>query len=224
MELQEQIKKADEMFPEEKRKEIIHRIAEEIFRYEGIKISKKVISAMIKINRGYFVIPSHLKYAYKDAPLPLPKNQTISALHMVMIQLHLLDVKKGMKILEIGTGSGYNTSILSYLVGEKGKVVTIEYIYDLYNYAKERFNMLGYRNIIPIHGDGKKGYKKFAPYDRIISTACATTIYRSWKEQIKDNGIILTPIYIEGTQKLIKYYNETKETEEIMDVRFVPIL
>ncbi len=224
MKLQEQIKKADEMFPEEKRKEIIKRIAEEIFRYEGMKISKRVINAMIKINRGYFVMPSYLKYAYTDTPLPLPKNQTISAIHIVMIQLHLLDVKKGMKILEIGTGSGYNTSVLSYLVGKKGKVVTIEYFLDLYNYAKERFNILGYKNITPIHGDGKKGYEKFAPYDRIISTACATTIYSSWKEQIKDNGIILTPLYVEGTQKLIKYYNKTKEMKEIMDVRFVPLL
>ncbi len=225
-ELKELFKKADMLFPYQKRREIISRICEKIYEIDNIEIPPKIQRVAAKVNRGYFVPEKYLNYAYEDTPLPLIKNQTISAIHMVLIMLTLLNIKKGQRILEIGTGSGYNATLLSHLVGKKGEIISIEYFDELYEYAKKRISLLNLGNVLLIKGDGKKGYPYKKPYDRIISTACAKEIYQAWKDQIDEKkGIILTPIYYSAfSQMLVKYIKREDRIETYFPVSFVPLL
>ena len=202
------------------REEILRKIARYLYEVDGIEISDRIIEAMLKIDRRDFVLPSYIDRAYEDAPLPIPDGQTISAIHMVMILLHYADLNEGMKIMEIGTGSGYLTALIAELIGS-GKVVSIEYSEKLHRFAKENLSKYSYDNIILLKGDGKEGYPPMAPYDRIICSAATKEIPKEWKEQISPDGFILTPLYVGEDQYLIKYYKEN--VEKIMRVAFVPL-
>lgn len=139
--------------------------------------SEAVRKAMEKVPREEFLPPDQRRYAYLDQPLPIGEGQTVSAPHMVAMICEVLDLKKGMKVLEIGAGCGYNAAVVAEIVGKEGHVYSIERIKSLYNMAKNNLKRLGYDDrVTVIFGDGTLGYPDAAPYDRIYVTASAPQI------------------------------------------------
>ena len=185
----------------------------------------KIESAFRNIPRHEFVMPSELDRAYYNEPLPIMKNQTISQPIVVSRMTEWLDIKKGQKILEIGTGSGWQTAILSYLVGS-GIVYSVEFHPELVKFARENLEKLGIDNVHVILDDGSMGYPKESPYDRIIITAACTEIPLPLFDQLRENGLIIAPVG-DSSQSLILL---KKTSEGIIELKnqsnyvFVPLL
>jgi len=182
-----------------------------------------VLNAIGQIPRHLFFESSFEKWAYKDEAFPIDCEQTISQPYTVAFQTSLLDVKKRQHVLEIGTGSGYQASVLA-LMG--ARVFTIERHKPLYLSAGKMFKKLGLHRIRTYYGDGYKGLPEMAPFDRIIVTAAAPTVPQPLKDQLKIGGILVIPT---GTteQRMLKIcrLNETEWTEEDhVEFRFVPFL
>ena len=193
----------------------------EKLREEGIK--EEILEAIEKIDRVNFVPESHLAEAYEDHPLSIGYGQTISQPYTVAFMLQELELKKNDKVLEIGTGSGWNAALVSYLIGEEGKVYTAEVVDELARKAKEKLK--SYKNVTVLNGDASHGLPEYAPYNKIILTAAPKKIAEEFKEQLADNGILLAPVG-EYTQKLIKLVKKGKnflETEK-GDFIFVPLV
>lgn len=161
---------------------------------KGYISNTKVINAMKKIQRHFFV-PEHLKSAaYYDHPLQIGEGQTISAPHMVGIMLERLDLKEGQKVLEVGGGSGYHAALVAEIVGEAGHVYSIERIEILAERAKNNIKKSGLeKRVTIIVGDGSCGLKEHAPYDRIFITCAAPGIPQPLIDQLKDGGKLLIP-------------------------------
>ncbi len=187
-----------------------------------MKISRNVISAFKQTPREEFVLPEWRDAAYEDSALPIIAEQTISQPSTVVIMLDALEVKEGMKVLEIGAGSGYNAALLSKLAGQ---VYSIERIKELAEFAKKNLKKAGIKNVTVIHADGKKGYAKEAPYDRIIVTAAAEKIPDVLLKQLKDGGVLLMPVGPEYGQELIRVRRKGKEYfhEKLGAYVFVPL-
>ena len=203
----------------EKRKKMVEKLKREL------NLSEKVVKAMLKVPRHVFV-PEYASEAYNDYPLPIGYGQTISAPHMVAIMCELLELKEGEKVLEIGTGCGYHAAVVAEIVGEKGKIITIERIPELAERAKRTLEELEIENVKVIVGDGSKGYKEEAPYDKIYVTAAAPDIPKSLLEQLKNGGKIVIPI---GDYVQYLYVVEKDKTGKITKknwgpVRFVPLI
>lgn len=184
-----------------------------------------VESAFRNIPRHEFVPESELDYAYYNEPLPIMKNQTISQPGVVSRMTEWLDVKRGQNILEIGTGSGWQSGILSYLVGD-GIVFSIELHPELVKFAQGNLKKLKIKNVHVILGDGSIGYAKESPYDRIIITAACTEIPLPLLEQLKENGLLLAPVG-DASQSLILLKKTSKGIVEIKNQSnyvFVPLL
>ena len=168
------------------------RLVENLER-EGIIKSEKVKRAFLRVPRYKFVLERYKEYAHIDEPLPIPAGQTISAPHMVAIMLELAELKEGMNLLEVGTGSGWNAALIYELVRQD--VYTIERIPELAEFAKRNLKRAGYKNKVHvIVGDGTKGFPPKAPYDRIIVTAGAPKVPEPLIEQLKVGGKILIPV------------------------------
>ncbi|MGB9675255.1 MAG: protein-L-isoaspartate(D-aspartate) O-methyltransferase [Candidatus Nanoarchaeia archaeon] len=196
---------------------------EALLRYweaSGLVKNKKVLKAFEKVPRENFVLPKYKEYAYLDEPLPLFAGQTISQPTTVAIMTEALDVKAGQKILEVGSGSGYQAAILAELVGPKGKVWTVERIKALADFAKK--NLICYKNVKVIHADGTKGLPKVAPFDRIIITAAAAELPKTLFAQLKEKGIMVLPIE-DRLFKIIKLKDGPK-FEDLGPFVFVPLL
>lgn len=163
----------------------------ENWRAQGIG-DERIYKAFKEIKREDFIPKELRKEAYRDAPLPIYENQTISQPSTIIEMLELLDVKEDSKILEIGTGSGYNAALLSKLTAKT--VYSIERIKKLAEFAKSNLKKAKIKNVEVIYGDGSKGYAKEAPYDRIIATCAAKEIPNAWKEQLNEKGIIVAPV------------------------------
>jgi len=168
-------------------------------KMEGVIRSSLVEEAFLSVPRECFV-PEHLRdYAYSDTPLPIGYGQTISAPHMVALMTEELQVEPGHRVLEIGTGSGYQAAILAYIVSKnpQGHVYTIERIAPLAQRALKNIlkTRLGLEEFITIIvGDGTQGVPQFAPYDRIIVTAAAPSIPKPLIEQLKPGGRMVVPV------------------------------
>lgn len=162
--------------------------------------SDKVISAFKKVDRKNFVPEKFIRLAYSDSPLPIGPDATISQPLTVAFMTEALDVEKNSKVLEIGTGSGYQAAVLSKLCK---KVITIEVIPNLVKFAKK--NLKSYKKVKVIEGDGFNGFEKEAPYDRIISTAHVSEIPSVWFDQLKENGKIVAPVGTKGYQRLVLF-------------------
>ncbi|MFP4620267.1 MAG: protein-L-isoaspartate(D-aspartate) O-methyltransferase [Bacteroidales bacterium] len=158
-------------------------------RKKGIK-DEQVLEAIEKVPRHYFMESGFEQFAYKDQAFPIAKGQTISQPYTVAFQTELLDLKKHEKVLEIGTGSGYQTAIL---VEMGAKVYSIERYRDLYLKAKKTLNELGYQPHL-FYGDGYKGQPAYAPYDKILITAGASEIPRELIDQLKEGGKMVLPL------------------------------
>jgi protein-L-isoaspartate(D-aspartate) O-methyltransferase len=193
---------------------------------ERYGVSKNIIEAMNKIDRKYFVPENVKDLAYDDIPLPIGFGQTISAPHMVGIMCKELDLKEKDKVLEIGTGSGYNAAVMSLLVGKSGHIYTIERIKQLYKIATKRFKQFGLTNITCILGDGKEGFEEYAPFDKIVVTCYSKFVPNKLLEQLDDNGILLIPVGDEFIQvlKKIKKINGQILEEDLLHVKLVPLV
>ncbi|WP_456453618.1 protein-L-isoaspartate(D-aspartate) O-methyltransferase [Thermococcus sp.] len=165
----------------------------EALEREGIIKSKKVKEAFLKVPRYKFVPEESAQWSHVDEPLPIPAGQTVSAPHMVAIMLELAELEEGMKVLEVGTGSGWNAALIAEIV--RTDVYTIERIPELVEFARKNLKRVGYEGIVHvIPGDGTKGFPPEAPYDRIIVTAGAPKVPEPLVEQLKPGGKLLIPV------------------------------
>ncbi len=168
------------------------RLVRQLERERIIK-SKHIKTAFLKVPRYKFVLDRYKHYAHVDEPLPIPAGQTISAPHMVAIMLEVADLKEGMNVLEIGTGSGWNAALIYELV--KRDVYTIERIPELVEFARRNLEKACYEDKVHvILGDGTKGFPPKAPYDRIIVTAGAPKVPEPLIEQLKVGGKLIIPV------------------------------
>ncbi len=189
----------------------------------GIK-DKRVLDVMGWVERHRFVPEKIKEYAYEDTPLSIGKGQTISQPYIVALMTELLELKGDEKILEIGTGSGYQAAILAELTKE---VYTVEIIESLGKEAEERLKELGYSNIKVKIGDGFYGWQAYAPFDAIMVTAAADALPQPLIDQIKVGGRLVIPIGDEGGQKLLliqKQPGGKLKKNEITGVLFVPLV
>jgi protein-L-isoaspartate(D-aspartate) O-methyltransferase len=184
---------------------------------------QRVLEAMNQIPREKFV-PKEIRFsAYADRPLSIGHHQTISQPYVVALMCQLLKLKGTEKILDVGTGSGYQAAVLSRLAK---KVITIEVIPDLAKKAKEILGKLNYQNVIVIIGDGRKGSPDHAPFDKIISAAASENIPQAWKNQLKTGGQIVLPMEHGLGQKLVRVTktNSGFKKESFGGVMFVPLV
>jgi len=184
---------------------------------------EKVLEVMNKIERHKFV-PNNLKWqAYEDHPVPIGYGQTISQPYIVALMTQSLDVNENYKVLEIGTGSGYQAAVLSELARE---VYTIEIIEELAQAAEERLNNLKYKNAKVKNADGYFGWPEKGPFDAIIITAASNHIPPPLLEQLKDKGKLIIPlgnIRTFQTLTIVTKKGDELETKFITGVRFVPL-
>jgi protein-L-isoaspartate(D-aspartate) O-methyltransferase len=183
----------------------------------------KVLKVMGTVKREYFVPKSRRKEAYADRPVLIGHGQTISQPYIVALMTQILKVKPGEKVLEIGTGSGYQAAVLSYFTNN---VYSIEIDEELAQKARERLNKLGYKKIKIKQGDGYRGWPEYAPFDAIIITAAAPKAPEPLMKQLKVGGRIVMPLGPRGSvQQLTKIVKTEKgpKTEKLVDVLFVPM-
>ena len=191
-------------------------------RESGIS-DAKVLSAIEKIPREKFISEAYRNQAYENIALPIENNQTISQPYVVARMTALLDVKSNHKVLEIGTGSGYQCAVLSIL---SRRVYTIERIKNLHESSKNIFEKLKLTNIVSKYDDGNNGWVEQIPFDRIIFTAASKKINNEIFSHIKNEGIIVCPIVKNDKQILVKYTKQNNKiiSKEYDDVLFVPNL
>ena len=191
-------------------------------RESGISNSK-VLSALEKIPREKFISETYRNQAYENIALPIGSNQTISQPYVVAKMTELLDVNSNHKVLEIGTGSGYQCAILSKLAR---RVYTTERIKELHEKSQKIFEELNLFNIVSRYQDGNNGWIEQKPFDRVIITAATKKISDDFFSHIKENGIIVSPIVKNNKQVIIKYIKKNNRiiTEEHDNVLFVPNL
>lgn len=196
------------------------KMVETQIKARGIK-DYRVLSAMLKIERHLFVPETLRSSAYSDQPLPIGEGQTISQPYIVALMTDLLELKGGERVLEVGTGSGYQAAILAELAKE---VYTIEIIERLASSAKNLLFDLGYRNITVKAGDGYLGWPEVAPFDAIIITCAPDHIPKPLLEQLKEGGRMVVPVgtYSQELKKIIKRSGKI-ETTDIIPVIFVPM-
>lgn len=184
----------------------------------------KVLEAMSNVPRHLFIPAKNQKYAYKDRPVAIGYGQTISQPFIVAFMTELLSLNSKSKVLEIGTGSGYQAAILAEIVMD---VYTIEIVEPLYKKSKSLFEKLDYKNIHTKYGDGYYGWQEKGPYDGIIVTCASEFIPPSLIKQLKIGGLLCIPVGpIFGIQNLLLIRKKDKdniETEVICQVRFVPL-
>ncbi len=190
---------------------------------KGIK-NELILSAFMDIPRHYFLEKTFADWAYKDVAFPIDADQTISQPYTVAMQTTLLDIKKGDKVLEIGTGSGFQACVLSHM---GAKVYTIERQKKLFDKTEKFLHDIGFGNIRTLYGDGYEGAPRFAPFDKILITAGASEIPEKLIEQLKPGGIMVIPLGQGDLQKMLKITKSedgSLKKENFGNYRFVPFL
>lgn len=203
-------------------KNSINRVTEQALVAKGIT-DKNVLDALRKIPREKFVEESLKELSYSDAPLPIGHNQTISSIYTVALMTQSLHLNKSHKILEIGTGSGYQAAILSMLCMS---VFTIERIRDLSLKARDILGKLNLHNVTFIIGDGTIGFKEYAPYDRILVTACSPDVPEALFTQLSEGGIMVMPLENGDSQNIfvIEKKNGKMYSNNIAPANFVRLI
>lgn len=187
--------------------------------------SPKIFSAMLQVPREEFISKKDKHFAYKDSPVSIRYGQTMSQPYTVAFMTDLLNLKGKEKVLEIGTGSGYQAAILSLLVKE---VFTVEIVKDLARKANKILTKLGFKNVYTKTGTGEAGWVEEAPFDAILITAALESkVPRTLFDQLKTNGVLVVPIG-EGNDKIMTKYTKRKsgkiEKEEHGIFHFVPFV
>lgn len=185
--------------------------------------NQRVIQAMINVPRHLFVPEAYERMAYEDRPLPIGEGQTISQPYIVALMTDLLDPEPNMKVLEIGTGSGYQAAVLAEIVKE---VYSIEIVDVLGRIAKDLLIDLGYKNIYTKIGDGYKGWPDKSPFDAIIVTCAPTDIPEPLENQLKEGGKMIIPLGGSIVQELILFEKKDGKLikKSVAPVRFVPMV
>ena len=184
---------------------------------------KAILSAIEKVPREKFVPESLRQHAYENASLPIAGNQTISQPYVVARMTQELSLKQSDRVLEIGTGSGYQTAILSFLAR---RIYTVERIRPLLVSAENQLKALKISNVLFRHADGHLGWPEAAPFEKIIVTCQISNIPENLKTQLKDGGILVAPVGEAGKENLLKLTRDGDafKVEELMAVRFVPMV
>lgn len=184
---------------------------------------KSILSAVEKVPREKFVPESLRQHAYENASLPIAGNQTISQPYVVARMTQELAPKQSDRVLEIGTGSGYQTAILSFLAR---RIYTVERIRPLLVSAENQLKALKISNVLFRHADGHLGWPEAAPFEKIIVTCQIKNIPETLKAQLKDGGILVAPVGEAGKEMLLKVTRNGDQfkMEELMAVRFVPMV
>jgi protein-L-isoaspartate(D-aspartate) O-methyltransferase len=182
----------------------------------------RVLAAMKQVPRHLFVDAKERAQAYEDHPLPIAGNQTISQPYIVALMTELADLTPGEKVLEIGTGSGYQSAVLSRLAGE---VYSIEIVPELARGSAERLRELGYGNVTVKEGDGYRGWPERAPFDAILVTAAPDRIPQPLLDQLAPGGRMVIPVgsFFQELKVLTKDRNGKITEKDILPVRFVPM-
>lgn len=171
------------------------------WKFEGLKIDKKLFDAFRNVPREEF-LPGHLrKYAYADEALPTIKESTISQPTTIIIMLEALELKEDDIVLELGSGTGYSAALMSRLAK---KIYTLEIDPELCEYAKAHIKLQGIKNVEVLCRDGTIGLAEHAPFDKIVSTAALPDIPKIWIEQLKEGGIIVAPVGGKYSQTMVK--------------------
>jgi len=200
------------------RQQLVHEL-----KSKGIK-NESILAAFMEIPRHYFLEKTFADWAYKDVAFPIDADQTISQPYTVAMQTTLLDVQKGDKVLEIGTGSGFQACVLSHM---GAKVYTIERQKKLFDKTEKFLHEIGFGNIRTLYGDGYEGAPRFAPFDKILITAGATEIPEKLVDQLKPGGIMVIPLGQGDLQKMLritKNEDGSLKKENFGNYRFVPFL
>ncbi len=190
---------------------------------KGIE-DERILRAFMEIPRHYFLEEAFSEWAYKDVAFPIDADQTISQPYTVAIQTHLLQLQKGDKVLEIGTGSGFQACVLHHM---GAKVYTIERQQILYQKTTAFLDKIGFAGVRTLYGDGYKGAARYAPFDKIIVTAGATEIPQALIDQLNPGGIMVIP-YGQGESlqmlQIFKHEDNTLSKKTHGSFRFVPFL
>ncbi len=208
---------------EEKREELVRSLK----RRDYLK-TPKIIEAFRKVPREKFLSSKVREDAYADRPLPIGEGQTISAPSMIAIMLEVLQAEDEDKILEIGTGSGYNAALLAEIVKPNGNVITIERLESIAETGRKNLENLGFSNVEVVVGDGTMGYEEEAPYDGIFVTACAPKISDSMTDQLSIGGKLVIPVgssYMSQTLFSVEKLSESEfEKNRHGGCAFVPLV
>ncbi|MFN2229493.1 MAG: protein-L-isoaspartate(D-aspartate) O-methyltransferase [Anaerolineae bacterium] len=200
------------------RKEMVRR------QIKGRRIQDElVLEAMRTVPRHRFV-PAYVRgSAYRDAPLPIGEGQTISQPYVVAFMTEALQLSGGEKVLEIGTGSGYQAAVLALIAGE---VISVERLPRLAEEARRTLAELGYDNVRVVVGDGTQGWPEEAPYDAIMVTAASPEVPAPLLQQLADGGRLVAPVGPRHTQQLVRVRREGEEfrREDLLGVAFVPLI
>lgn len=199
------------------RNKLVRKLAE-----KGIR-DERVLAAIGRVPRHFFFDQALLSHAYEDKAFPIGEGQTISQPYTVAFQTEKLELKPGDKVLEIGTGSGYQACVLM----EMGVTLyTIEYNKNLYEKTKAMLPQLGYRQAFLVHGDGTKGLPAKAPFDKILVTAGAPVVPKALTDQLSEGGILIIPVGGREFQRMlrIRKVNGNLVEEKFADFAFVPLL
>jgi len=213
-------KRGSESNPKGDFKVMREKMVETQIKARGVK-DPRVLSALFKVERHRFVPEEYLNSAYADQPLPIGEGQTISQPYIVALMTELLELKGDEKVLEIGTGSGYQAAILAELAKE---VYTIEIIESLASMTKNRLSQLGYQNVKVKAGDGYLGWPEVGPFDGIIITCAPDHIPKPLIEQLKEGGRMVVPVgaYSQELKKIVKRSGKIVTTD-VIPVVFVPM-
>jgi protein-L-isoaspartate(D-aspartate) O-methyltransferase len=186
----------------------------------GVK-DPRVLAALLKVERHRFVPEGYVNSAYSDQPLPIGEGQTISQPYIVALMTELLELKGDEKVLEVGTGSGYQAAILAELAMQ---VYTVEIVESLASSAKNRLLELGYQNVKVKSGDGYLGWPEAAPFDAVIVTAAPDHIPKPLLDQLKEGGRMVVPVgtHTQELEKIVKRSGKMEKID-IIPVLFVPM-
>lgn len=191
-------------------------------RGRGIK-DEDVLRAMEKVPRHEFVLDQYLDQAYDDHPLPIGHGQTISQPYIVAVMTEQLRLRTDSRVLEVGTGSGYQAAILAELANQ---VYSVEIISELQQQVSERLRRLGYDNVCVLNADGYYGWAEHAPYDAIIVTAAPDHIPQPLVDQLADGGRMVIPVGPVGAYQVlwrVERHGDQVTTHRLMGVAFVPL-
>jgi protein-L-isoaspartate(D-aspartate) O-methyltransferase len=205
------------------RAELVRRVAEYPPWPAGDAWDPRVLRAIAEVPRHLFVPGAPLVGAYADDPYPIGREQTISQPTVVALMTQALDLGGAERVLEVGTGSGYQAAVLARLAAE---VYSVERIASLGEAAAARLAALGYRNVIVRVGDGYAGWPAEAPFDRIVVTAAPAGLPQALLDQLADGGICVAPVGDHWSQSLVRWRMEKGflDAENLGPVRFVPML